>query len=328
MPNYNRLAMIEREEISRHLARGTPIRTMAIMIQRSASSISREIRRNAVAPKYYRAIFAQQRANKYKRKPQGQRKLDRNPKLKEFVLTHLRKNWSPQQIVNKLKKVYPNNMDMHISHESIYSYLYVLPRGALKRELTTCLRQHHRARYKQKVDRRHKSPIQDYFSIEERPAEVADRTIPGHWEGDLLIGGVHKTAIGTLVERTTRMTFLVKLRNKTAREVRQSFADVFKEIPDGLKKTLTYDQGGEMAEHKLFYQESNITVYFAHPQSPWERGSNENTNGLLRQYFPKSTDFTKISRERLKEVQDELNDRPRKTLDWDSPHERFSKLLH
>ncbi|MBZ0166168.1 MAG: IS30 family transposase [Candidatus Omnitrophica bacterium] len=327
MRTYIRLTIIEREEISRQLAQGKSIRKIAHQINRTASSVAREIRRNAVEPKYYRAIFAQQRANKSCRKPQGTRKLDANPKLREFVYKYLNKKWSPQQIAKRLKKVYPDNMDMHISHESIYSYLYVLPRGELKRELTSELRRHHRSRRKRKEDRRSHSPIQDYFSIEERPVEVANRIIPGHWEGDLLLGGIHKTAIGTLVERTTRMTFLVKLPNKSARTVRKAFAEVFMQMPKGLKKTLTYDQGGEMSEHKLFTKETDITVYFAHPQSPWERGTNENTNGLLRQYFPKNTDFTKVGKARLKEVQDEFNDRPRKVLDWDTPHERFVQLL-
>jgi len=157
---------------------------------------------------------------------------------------------------------------------------------------------------------------------------VADRIIPGHWEGDLLMGGRHASAIGTLVERTTRMTFLVKLENKYARNVRKAFAEEFRQLPKGLKKTMTYDQGNEMAEHKLFTKETSIEVYFAHPSSPWERGTNENTNGLLRQYFPKGTDLSKFTRAQLKAVQDELNDRPRKTLEWRTPHEKFAELLH
>ena len=170
--------------------------------------------------------------------------------------------------------------------------------------------------------------IQDYLSIEERPKEVADRIIPGHWEGDLIIGRRNASAIGTLVERTTRMTFLVKLENQDAMIVRKAFTEEFRQLPKGLKRTLTYDQGSEMAQHKLFTKDTEITVYFAHPHSPWERGSNENTNALIRQYFPRGTDFSKITENRLKEVQDELNDRPRKTLNWNTPHEKFSELLH
>lgn len=327
MRKYHRLTLVEREEISRYLASGASIRAIAISIKRSPSSVAREITRSVAIAKYYRAVFAQQRAIKRRHRPQGHRKLDTNLRLREFVMVKLSKNWSPQQIAQRLRFQYPNDMNMQISHESIYSYLYVLPRGEFKRQLTLCLRRHHAARHKQKVDRRHNGPIADYFSIEERPASVADRTIPGHWEGDLLVGGARKTAIGTLVERTTRMTFLVKLSNKYARTVRRAFAEQFKHLPPGLRRTLTYDQGGEMAEHKLFTEETDITVYFAHPRSPWERGTNENTNALLRQYFPKTTDFSKISESQIKAVQDELNDRPRKTLGWFTPHEKFAELL-
>lgn len=327
MKKYMRLNIVEREEISRNIASKAPIRAIARILMRSPSSISREIRRSVVDPKYYRAIYSQQRAMRYRHKPQGLRKLDSNQPLREFVFRYLKRKWSPEQIAKRLIILYPNNMEMRISYESIYSYIYVLPRGQLKRELALCLRRRHKNRRRNKIDRRSHGPIQEYFSIEERPAEVANRTIPGHWEGDLLVGGARKTAIGTLIERTTRMTFLVKLDNKYARTVRRAYAEAFKELPGGLKKTLTYDQGAEMAEHKLFSQETNMTVYFAHPRSPWERGANENTNALLRQYFPKTTDFSKISKEKLKEVQDELNDRPRKTLGWYTPHEKFAELL-
>lgn len=327
MKKYMRLNIVEREEISRNIASKMPIRTIARILGRSPSSISREINRSVVDPKYYRAIFSQQRAIRYRHNPQGQRKLDTNQALREFVFQYLERKWSPEQIAKRLIILYPNNMDMRISHESIYSYIYVLPRGQLKRELALCLRRRHKNRRRNKIDRRSNGPIQGYFSIEERPTEVADRTIPGHWEGDLLVGGAQKTAIGTLVERTTRMTFLVKLDNKYARTVRKAYAEAFKELPKGLKKTLTYDQGAEMAEHKLFSEETNMTVYFAHPRSPWERGTNENTNALLRQYFPKTTDFSKIGKEKLTDVQNELNDRPRKSLGWHTPYEKFAELL-
>jgi IS30 family transposase len=258
----------------------------------------------------------------------GNRKLDNNIPLREVVLYYLAKNWSPEQIAKRLIILYPNDMIMRVSHETIYSYLYILPRGALKREVVSCLRRHHLHRRKKNKDRQELGSIQDYLSIEERPKEVADRIIPGHWEGDLIIGRRNASAIGTLVERTTRMTFLVKLRNQEAKTVRKAFAEEFRQLPKGLKRTLTYDQGREMAQHKLFSKETEITVYFAHPHSPWERGSNENTNSLIRQYFPSGTDFSKISNDRLKEVQDELNDRPRKTLSWYTPHEKFCEVLH
>lgn len=223
--------------------------------------------------------------------------------------------------------LYLDDMSMRVSHETIYSYIYVLPRGKLKAELISCLRRDHKYRRKKRAHRQNYGTIQDFLSIEERPQEIADRIVPGHWEGDLISGKYNTSAIGTLVERTTRMTFLVPLTNRDAHMVRKAFAQTFCELPKGLKKTLTYDRGSEMSQHKIFTKDTDITVYFAHPRSPWERGTNENTNSLIRQYFPKCTDFTKISKGRLKEVQDELNDRPRKILDWCTPHEKFHELL-
>jgi len=328
MAKYKRLNFIEREEISREVAGGTSLREIAQRLERSASTITREINRSVVNRKFYRAFFAQGRSNKVLHQRHKNRTLDNNPELRKVVLHYLSKKWSPEQIAKRLVILYPNDMNMRVSHETIYSYVYILPRGELKRELAACLRRGHENRYKNKEDRRKSGAIQDYLSIEERPAEVADRIIPGHWEGDLVMGGSHASAIGTLVERTTRMTFLVKLENKYARNVRKAFAEEFRQLPKGLKKTLTYDQGNEMAEHKIFTKDTKIEVYFAHPSSPWERGTNENTNGLLRQYFPKGTDLSKFSKAQLKEVQDELNDRPRKALGWQTPHEKFAELLH
>ncbi|MBI4982103.1 MAG: IS30 family transposase [Candidatus Omnitrophica bacterium] len=328
MVKYRRISFFEREEISRQIALGSSLRTIAIVFNRAPSSISREIKLSGVCEsKYYRAIFGQGQSNKMRHKLRKNRKLANNALLRKFVLSHLTKNWSPEQIAKRLIMLYPNDMSMRISHETIYSYIYVLPRGTFRRRLISYLRRNQKYRRKRNPNRGKTGGIQDYFSIEERPKEVADRTIPGHWEGDLMIGRRNASAIGTLVERTTRMAFIVKLRNQDASTIRKSFGEEFRSLPQGLKRTLTYDQGGEMSQHKLFTKETKITVYFAHPHSPWERGTNENTNSLLRQYFPKGTDFSKISRTRLKEVQDELNDRPRKTLDWHTPHEKFSELL-
>lgn len=327
MIKYERLSLIEREEISRYIASGHSLRKIASRLHRAPSSMSREIHRSVVDRKYYRAIFAQQHSNKIRHKLRKNRKLDNNIILREIVLSYLAKNWSPEQIAKRLIILYPSNMDMRVSHETIYSYLYVLPRGELKREITSCLRRHHKHRYHKKKNHQNNDAIKNYLSIEERPKEVADRIIPGHWEGDLIIGRRCASAIGTLVERTTRMTFLVKLKNQDSMTIRKAFIEEFRQLPKGLKRTLTYDQGREMAQHRLFTKETDISVYFAHPHSPWERGTNENTNGLIRQYFPKGTDFSKISEKRLKEVQDELNDRPRKALGFYTPHEKFSEVL-
>lgn len=218
---------------------------------------------------------------------------------------------------------------MQVSHETIYKYLYILPRGTLKKELLSCLRQHwpyrRRKNYKSLLKSRVKSA--DRLSIEERPIEVTNRTIPGHWEGDLLVGKRNQSAIGTLVERTTRFVLRVKLNQLTAEAVRQAWTEVFQSIPQGLRQSLTYNQGSEMAEHKLFTKETSITVYFCHPNSPHERGTNENTNGLLRQFFPKGTNFNQVSPDQLKLAQELLNGRPRKTLSWRKPAELFANLV-
>lgn len=329
MAKYTRLRIIEREEISRQIAKGSSLRQIARHIHRSSSTISREIKRSGVVKHiYYRAVYAQQRYRRVLCQPHQSRKLDKNPLLRELVYAYLsKKKWSPQQIAKRLKFLYPDDVNMHISHESIYSYLYVWPRSTLKKEIISCLRRQHPNRRKRKA-RQRSAPIQEYLSIEERPAEIADRIIPGHWEGDLLMGSLNKSAIGTLVERVTRYTLLVKLANKDASTVRKAFAEEFRQLPERLKRTLTYDQGQEMAQHKLFTEETNITVYFAHPHSPWERGTNENTNALVRQFFPKGTDFNKVTKEQLKEVQELLNDRPRQIHNFYTPNEVFYKLLH
>ncbi len=221
---------------------------------------------------------------------------------------------------------------MRISHEAIYQYVYVLPRGSLSKELLSALRREHK--YRRKAGGKKGKPeetrgkLADMLSIEERPAEVADRIVPGHWEGDLVVGKYNKSAVGTLVERTTRYLVLVPLRRKhDAGSVRIAMARAVRGLPAELKKTLTYDQGKEMAQHKKFTVSTGITVYFAHPASPWERGTNENTNGLLRQYFPKGTDFSKVTTRELKRVQREMNDRPRAALNYLKPDEAFSSLV-
>jgi len=327
MAQSHRLNVFEREEISLGLAKGYSQRDIAALLGRSPSSISREISRNTEYGQFYRAVNAQKRANRLAHTARKKRKLDIDEPLKQYVLKQLDLLWSPEQIAKRLKIVYPTNMAMRISHESIYSYLYVLPRGALRKELVKCLRRRHINRRIRNKSRHKTCPIQDYISIEERPAEVADRTVPGHWEGDLLMGHNNASAIGTLVERTTRMTFMVKLKDKDATTVRKAFAREFKQFPKALRRSLTYDQGQEMAEHKLFTKNTRIKVYFAHPHSPWERGTNENTNDLIRQFFPKGTDFSKVPLKSIKRAQDMLNDRPRKVLNFLTPNEVFSNLL-
>ncbi len=217
---------------------------------------------------------------------------------------------------------------MRISPEAIYTYIFILPRGSLKKELTSCLRQNHKRRHKQSRGVKIERNIEDMLSIEERPKEVEDRIIPGHWEGDLIIGKNNRSALGTLVERTTRATILVPVKSREAEVIAKAFAKETKKLPKQMKLSMTYDQGREMAKHKLFTGITGIKVYFAHPKSPWERGTNENTNGLIRQFFPKGTDFNKVSRYEIKKVQDLLNGRPRATLNFQKPYEVFNQLIN
>lgn len=238
----------------------------------------------------------------------------------------MKQEWSPEEISKRLKLEYIHNLDMRISHESIYQYLYCLPKGELKKELMRGLRRERKRRLSRAALHSRRQRIADMVSISERPIETADRTVPGHWEGDLIIGKNHHSAMGTLVERTTRLTLLVPLKEKDAMSVRKAFAQAFQRIPKKMAKTLTYDRGSEMAQHKLFFEETKIQVYFADPYSPWQRGTNENTNGLIRQYFPKGTDFRKVSLSSIREAERRLNSRPRKTLKFYTPAEKFYSL--
>jgi IS30 family transposase len=327
MAQYHRLSLVEREELSRMLAAGASLRAIGQALSRAPSTLSRELTRHHASPVTYRAVPAHQRAQRWAHQPRNPRKLAIQPRLRTAVFTLLAQRWSPEQIARGLPQRYPHDPTMRISPEAIYTYLYVLPRGTFKRELVRYLRHRHRFRRPRKV-RLSSRPIQDLISIDERPQEVADRTIPGHWEGDLLVGHANASALGTLVERTTRFTLLVPLKAKDAATVRQAFARELRTLPAQLRRSLTYDQGPEMREHRLFTKHTKMRVYFAHPHSPWERGTNENTNGLLRQFFPKGTRFHQLSRAEIKRVQAMFNDRPRKILNWHSPAHAFHQLLH
>lgn len=328
--NYKRLAIQERESISRGLAQMKTMRAIAREINRSASTIIREIKRNN-GKSGYRAFSASQKAKTAAASRRGGKsKIAQQELLRRYVQEKLRGEWSPEEISQRVKIEYAWDMAMHVSHEAIYQYIYVLPRGELKQTLIKALRQEHKYRRTQKSGKteENRGKIANMLSIEERPAEVADRTVPGHWEGDLILGKYKRSALGTLVERTTRYTILVPLgKQKDAVSVRQAYADAFKTVPDELRKTLTYDQGKEMSEHEQFTIDTGMQVFFAHPGSPWERGTNENTNGLIRQYFPKGTDFAQVSENEIKMVQRKLNDRPRKALDFYKPDEVFNKLV-
>ena len=327
---YTRLTNHDRESISRGLARGDHLATIAKQLGRATSTVSREVRRNDKTIEY-RAFSASQRAKRSATsRRHGKRRLRSELGLRRYILTKLNQRWSPEEIVKRLAIEYPTEMTMRISHEAIYQYIYVLPRGELKQTLIKALRQerkYRRYKHKRSTEQEQRGKIAHMLSIDERPTEVAARTIPGHWEGDLIVGKNKRSALGTLVERVTRKTLLVRLTAKDAVSVRKAYAKKLTRLPHELVQSLTYDQGKEMSEHQQFTIDTGIQVYFAHPGSPWERGTNENTNGLIRQYFPKGTDFSKVSLREIQRVERELNDRPRKVLDYRKPDEVFNQLV-
>lgn len=322
---YRRFSWSEREEFSRGLAQCQSLRDVARALGRAPSTLSREWRRPGSPPGGYRAWLAATEAYAAAHRPRCPKKLDRAPRLRAYVLAHLRHGWSPRQIAIRLRVEYPDDVTMRCSHETIYRYLYVLPRGTLKRELLKSLRT--RRRYRQRRGATYtRRQLVEPLLIDHRPAEVAARTIPGHWEGDLLLGAARSPrAIGTLVERTSRFTVLVPIRQRhDPTAVSRAFARRMQGIPTPLRKTLTTDQGAEFRAHRAFTAQTAVQVYFCHPHSPWERGTCENTNGLLRQYFPKG--FTRVSPPQVARAQDLLNNRPRQGLGGKTPREVFYGL--
>lgn len=379
VPRHRSLSFGEREEIALECARGTGVRAIARKLGRSPSTISREIRRNSATRSGefdYRAIAAQWHADRAARRPKIS-KLVVNPVLRDYVQERLSglvatpdgiafegpvvvwkgrravlrqsrrwsSAWSPEQISQRLKVDFPRDPTMRISHEAIYQALYIQGRGALRRELSACLRSGRALRLpRERARNRGKAFIADALMISDRPAEIDDRAVPGHWEGDLILG-LGSSAIGTLVERTTRFTMLLHLPRMEghgtiksvkngpalaghgAEAVRDAIAGTISSLPTHLRRSLTWDQGAETAQHAQLRIDTGLEIYFCDPQSPWQRGSNENTNGLLRQYFPKGTDLSQHSAEELSAVAQALNSRPRKTLGWQTPAEALDRLL-
>ena len=318
------LSLAEREEISRSLAQNKSLRVIAKSINRAPSTISREIARNGGIYNY-RACKADKNAWECAKRPKPC-KLSLEPALSELVALKLKEFWSPEQIAGWLKLQYPNNENLHVSHETIYKSLYIQTRGVLKKELLKYLRSKPRLRRTKTKVKNQRGYIQDLVSISERPASIEDRAIPGHWEGDL-IEGTHASYIATLVERQTRYVCLVKVDSKSTHDVINQLINHAKTLPSDLYKSLTWDRGTELRAHKRFTQKTDIDVYFCDPQSPWQRGSNENTNRLLRQYFPKGTGLSKYSQDELDKVAKELNNRPRKTLGFHTPEEKFKECV-
>ena len=320
------LTLAEREEISRAVVAGHSMRSIAAQLGRAPSTISREIKRNG-GQEGYRASRADQAAWDRGRRPKAG-KLAANRVLARLVAGKLRLQWSPEQVAGWLKRTYPDDPSRQVSPETIYRSLFIQARGALKKELVAHLRRSRVMRrsrhHTQKTDDHGR--ITDTVSISERPASVEDRAVPGHWEGDLLFGSKN-SQIATLVERQTRYVMLVKVAGKDTATVIDALIKNARKLPDQLYQSLTWDRGKEMADHKRFTLATDIKVYFCDPQNPWQRGSNENTNGLLRQYFPKGTDLSGYSQAKLNAVARRLNERPRKTLNFETPAERFHQTV-
>ena len=320
------LTITEREEISRGIARGDGVRGMARRLRRAPSTVSREIRRHGGRARY-RAHPADRRAWARTRRPKRCR-LAVRPALRRAVAAKLARQWSPQQIAGWLRRTFPSDPAMHVSHETIYRSLFVQSRGVLKRELLQHLRRQRRFRHARAATRVGHRPghIRDAVSIRDRPADAADRAVPGHWEGDLLMGG-HSSYVATLVERQSRYVVLVRLPNKATQTVVRALTQRVHRLPAGLMKSLTWDRGTELAGHRDFTIATNVQVYFCDPQSPWQRGSNENTNGLLRQYLPKGTDLSTYGQAQLDAIALRLNTRPRLTLGYRTPAATLAEIV-
>ena len=333
-PSGRQLSLVEREEIAIGLELGWGVRMIARGLGRAPSTVSREVQRNSRVGHQpgarrgsYRGSLAQSKAEERALRPKPS-KLATCARLREAVQTRLRREHSPEQISRRLVVDFPDDEEMQVSHETIYQGLYVQGRGALSRDLTACLRTGRAVRKpRRRVDGR-RERIKDKVMIADRPPDVADRAVPGHWEGDLITGAYNASAIGTLVERTTRYTMLLHLpQDHGAEAVRDAITEAMSTLPAQLRRTLTWDQGIELARHLEVTAAADLPVYFCDPAKPWQRGTNENTNGLLRQYFPKGTNLRRHDKARLDAVTTRLNDRPRKTLAWRTPAEALHALL-
>jgi IS30 family transposase len=321
------LSIVERDEICCGIAAGESIRSIAARLGRAPSTISREVARNTDPQGRYMAGHAQRLFEGHLKRPKAS-KLATSPRLAQEVVTRLANHDSPQQIAGRLKLDYPGDESMHISPETIYRELYIQARGGLKRELVKYLRRKHPTRKPHHHLGQRPGVVQNMVNIKDRPKEATDRIVPGHWEGDLIIGAANQSAIGTLIERVSNLTLLIPLPDgHDAEHVAQGVSSVFSQLPAHLRRTLTWDQGSEMVKHQQIKAATGIDIFFCDPHSPWQRASNENTNGLLRQYFPKGTDLSVHTAEHIAAVAAQLNDRPRKRLGYQTPAEVFQQLL-
>jgi IS30 family transposase len=320
------LSLVEREEISRGLHADHSYRRIAEALGRSVSTVSREVTQNG-GRDGYRAVTADTAARGRAKRPK-EAKLAADPELRQQVQSWLEELWSPGQIAAMLHREFPDRPEWWVSHETIYQAIYVQSRGALRRELAACLRTGRALRRPRKQAQARRSRITGIVQISERPAEAEDRAVPGHWEGDLILGASNKSAIGTLVERSTRFVMLLHLPDgHDALQVRDQMIEAIQTLPTQLRRSMTWDRGTEMAQHVQITLATDMAIYFCDPHSPWQRGSNENTNGLLRQYFPKGTNLNTHSAEHLTAVAAQLNARPRHTLDWLTPTQSLNRVL-
>ena len=324
---YKQLRPEERVVISSMKLLGHSTRAMGRVLCRPASTISREIRRNSCATLGYTSDTARTLHAQRRRAARPTAKLDVDSVAWRVVLMLLDWKWSPQQIAATLKRVFPNQPERHVSHETIYTAIYAQPRGELRRQLVACLRQGRSTRMPRSRGNDRRGQIPEMVSIHVRPPEVEDRVMPGHWEGDLIKGAANRSAVGVLVERSTRLVLLAKMEDATAESALEAFSAKLNAIAAPLRQTLTYDQGREMAGHQALTERTGVKVYFCDPHSPWQRGTCENTNGLLRQYLPKGTDLSVHSQDDLDAIADEMNNRPRASLDWRSPLQVYGEIL-
>lgn len=328
MAKRTTLNLSERIELQIGLRAGETQAQIARRLARSTGAISSEIKRNGGRAAYQAKAAEEQAHARRQNARQGRCRIEEHPPLRDAVHALLRRGWSPEEIVGTLKNTHPQLPAMHTSHESIYRHVYIVARGELKRELIACLRRHHATRRPRKRGTAAaQGQLKDMVLIDERPPEVQTRVVPGHYEGDLILGAGNRSAVGVLVERTTRYTMLCHLPQKDATSVREAFERKLSALPEMLRKSLTYDQGKEMAEHKLLAANLKLNVYFCHAHSPWERASCESQNDRIRHYLPKGTDLSQTSYQQLRAYQEMLNERPRKILGWKSPAQCFNELL-
>ena len=326
---YTHLSYVERLEIADGQRAGLSFRAIARKLRRDPATVSREVQRNAW-PGHDRydacgAFFAALARRSHARR--GHRKLRPDTALFARIADRLRQGWSPSQIAGRLRRMGPEDRRMRACHETIYAALYALPRGDLRRELLECLRQGRQKRRPRSRGTDRRGFVPDELRIAERPEDVAERLIPGHWEGDFVKGAHNRSAVGTLVERTSRLVRIARMEGLDATAAQNGFERIFNDIPQALRKTLTYDRGTEMARHADLTRSTGVKVYFADPRSPWQRASNENMNGLIRQYLPKGTDLSSFSQDDLDAIAYQLNSRPRKILDFQTPYEVYQQIV-